>query len=250
MQKDYFVVKDFPSLEGFKPQAKVAQKLKVCIATEEIFGPVRNGGIASTYFHLARNLAASGHEVTVLYLKGQQCENETIEHWIDFYRNLQVTFIPLPKSDFELVCASERWQRRMYDLYYYLQEHDYFDVVHASEWCGAAYYCLLAKRQGIAFQKTLFIIKSSSPWIWNRHYGMQMVNQTEKVTRMFAERKSIELADIVVGGSAHLLCFMEQKGYTLPPGRTFVQSNVVDLEDLDFATDQIINMAISLRVKS
>lgn len=240
MQKDSFLIRNFPSLDIFfhleaeqQSLEKGTKKLRVCIATEEIFGPVRNGGIASTYFHLARILAQQGHNVTVLYLKGRKSENETIEHWIDFYGKLGVDFVPLPHSGLELICSSERWQRPMYDFYYWLKGQEPFDLVHASEWRGGPYYCLLAKQQGLAFEHTLFAIKSSSPWIWNRHYGMQMVNITNKLTVMFAERKSIELADIVIGGSAHLLSFMEYKGYKLPPGRTFVQPNIVDLEDLE-----------------
>ena len=233
MQKDNFKIKSFEGLEGFKVEGEITLRLRICIATEEIFGPVRNGGIASTYFHLARVMAQEGHDVTVLYLKGQKCENETIEHWVNFYRDLGVSFIPLPASNLDLVCPSEHWQRRMYDLYCYLKNQEPFDVVHASEWCGGPYYCLLAKQQGLAFERTLFLIKSSSPWIWNRHYGMQLLKETTKLPRMFAERKAIELADIVIGGSAHLLTFMEQKGYKLPPGRTFVQPNIVDLEDLE-----------------
>ena len=233
MQTDDFEVKSFPSLPRFELENSSKRGLRVCIATEEIFGPVRNGGIASTYYHLARVLSDSGHSVTVLYLKGQVCENQTIEHWIEFYGCLDVRFVPLPAGSFDLICSSPRWQRQMYQLHAWLKDEEPYDVVHTSEWRGGAYYALLAKRLGLAFERTLFLVKTSSPWIWNRHYRMLPLGTKSELARMYPERRVVELADVVIGGSAHLLTFMEEKGYSLPAGRTFVQPNIIDLQDLE-----------------
>ena len=38
---------------------------------------------------------------------------------------------------------------------------------------------------------------------------------------------------MVIGGSAHLLSFMESAGYVLPAGRVFVQPNIVDFSFLN-----------------
>ena len=65
---------------------------------------------------------ACGHSVTVLYLKGQICENETVDHWIEFYGRLGVRFVPLPTGTFELICSSPRWQRQMYQLHAWLKD--------------------------------------------------------------------------------------------------------------------------------
>ena len=233
MQRDEFQIESFPDLSGIRAQGSPGRSLRVCIATEEIFGPVRNGGIASTYYHLARSLVADGHEVTVLYLKGTKCENETVEHWMEFYRRLDVRFVPLPAEPIELVCPSPRWQRPMYELYRWLKSEEPYDIVHTSEWRGGAYYTLLAKRLGLAFERTLFVVKTSSPYIWNRHYRMLPLGDTADLARMYPERRVVELADIVIGGSAHLLTFMKQKGYRLPAHRTFVQPNIIDFQDLN-----------------
>jgi len=235
MQQDSFEIAPFPGLDRFTAAARSRRRLRVCIATEEIFGPVRNGGIASTYYHLARTLAADGHGVTVLYLKGRRCENETIEHWIDFYARLGVTFVPLEEEATPLEGTALNWQGRYWAFYRWLKDQPSFDVVHSSEWRGGACYALQAKRQGLAFRDTLFLVKSSSPWIWNRHYTMRTVESLGQLVCMFAERQSVELADLVIGGSAHLLRFMQHKGYRLPAGRTFVQPNIIDLQELGAA---------------
>ncbi|MEM8695956.1 MAG: glycosyltransferase family 4 protein [Pseudomonadota bacterium] len=231
MQQDRFEIRDFPSLEKFVADGS-DEKLDVLIATEEIIGPVRNGGIASTYYHLARGLAADGHKVTILYLKGREVENETPEHWIDHYARFGIDLVYLPPLDEEISCASTKWQWRWLSFYRWLKTNDRFDIVHTSEWRGGAFYCLQAKRLGLAFQDTLFVMKTSSPYVWNRHYQMRPIDKPELVVAAFAEQKCVEWADIVVGGSAHLLSFMDHIGYALPEGRTYVQPNIVDFSEV------------------
>lgn len=230
MQRDEFDILRFPSLAAH--QSDGTGKLRILIATEEIVGPVRNGGIASTYYHLARGLAAEGHDVTICYLKGREVENETAEHWVAHYAQFGITFVPLPDLGEPLAGASVRWQARWLSFYRWLRDSDRFDIVHSSEWRGGAYYALQAKRLGLAFQDTLFVTKTSSPYIWNRHYQMQPIDNVDLLIASFAEQKCVEWADIVVGGSAHLLSFMDHIGYALPEGRTYVQPNIVDFAEV------------------
>ncbi len=221
----------FPGLSIIQPSTKIpGRRLKICIATEDIVGPIRNGGIGTTYTHLSLLLAESGHDTTILYLRGEHCEEGTIEDSINWYRERGVNFVPVVFHDC-LSSPAQRWIEPMYALYNHLLENKY-DVVHASEWHGSAYLSLLAKRQGIAFSDTVFCIKSSSPWLWNREIQMTKINQLSDMVKMYAERKSIELADLVVGGSAYLLRWMLDHGYHLPAGRTFVQPNVVKPVDI------------------
>ena len=233
MQADPFTVSRYPGLEAFVPTIHAQRRLRVCIATEEIVGPIDNGGIASTYFDLARLLVELGHDVTVLYLKGEVCHNETIEHWVNYYADLGVTFVPLPASEDEYESVAPLWQERLYNAWNWLRDQQTFDVVHTSEWRGGAYYALLAKRQGLAFQDTLFIVKTSSPYIWNRHYQMRFIDNEQMLGVMYPEQMTVELSDMTVGGSAHLLSFMEYMGYSLPEGRTFVQPNVILFDRLN-----------------
>lgn len=231
MQRDAFEVEHYPSLERFRSQFR-ERTLRVLIATEEIIGPVRNGGIASTYYHLARGLARQGHKVTVLYLKGHKVENETPEHWVAHYATFGIEMVFLDFVEQQLVAASERWQRTYYSFYLWLKENDRFDVIHTSEWRGGAFYCLQAKRLGLAFRNTFFIVKTSSPHIWNRHYQMQPIEEPDMMAGSFAEQKCVEWADMVVGGSAHLLSFMKHIGYTIPADRTYVQPNIIDFSEV------------------
>ena len=229
MQKDDFVVRKFPDLSGLTCDGD-GRTLRVCIATEEIVGPVKNGGIATTYYHLARMLQELGHEVTVLYLKGDRVAEKTTDYWVHWYRKLGITFVPLPLEHLPQRGFSTFWLQRYYAFYQWLSERPAFDVVHTSEWRGGAMYVLGAKRLGLAFGDTLFLVKASSPHIWNRHYQMRTIQTDDLTACSFAEQKTIEWADMVIGGSAHLLSFMERIGYLMPEGRVYVQPNVVEFE--------------------
>jgi glycosyltransferase involved in cell wall biosynthesis len=231
MQRDDFKVMRFPGIESVGLSASPS-RLRVAIVTEEIIGPVRNGGIASTYYHLAKGLAAQGHEVHVLFLKGPVVQDETPEFWVQRYAEFGVTLHYLDVSEMPLWCASPNWQRRYASAYEWLRDQEPFDVVHTSEWRGGLVYALMAKRLGLAFRDTLFLVKTSSPHIWNRHYQMLPITDTNLVAAAYAEQKCVELADVVIGGSAHLLSFMDRIGYRLPETNVFVQPNIVDFSNV------------------
>jgi glycosyltransferase involved in cell wall biosynthesis len=207
--------------------------LRFCIATEDIAGPVRNGGIGTTYAHLAEMLAKMGHESTILYLKGDQVETGDLPYWVNHYAERGVRFTPVPdyaaKDRFR--SHADRWMKSPYNMMRWLEAHP-MDVVHVSEWRGCGYLSLAAKRQGVAFADTLFLVKTSSPWMWNRLYGAEALERIDDLAKIHAERRSVELGDVVIGGSIHLLRWMSSQGYRLPAERTFVQPNVISFEDL------------------
>jgi glycosyltransferase involved in cell wall biosynthesis/GT2 family glycosyltransferase len=222
----------FPSIAEIKAiEGRPVRPLKVCIATEDIVGPIRNGGIGTTYTHLSFLLADAGHDVTIFYPRGRHSETNTIDYWVGWYRERGVRFVPLDlPNDFETPAA--RWLRPMLALYDALKA-EHFDMVHVSEWRGLAYLSLLAKKQGLHFQNTLFCTKSSSPYLWNREFMLEPISDTGQLVKIFAERRSIELADMVIGGSRHLLVWMLKHGYLLPNDRTYVHPNVAVFAEID-----------------
>ena len=224
----------FPSLAAYADRPEGNRPIRICIATDQVAGPVRNGGIGNTYAALANLLAEAGFDITVLYLRGSLVETETIEHWVDFYAAKNVKLVPVPDyaSREKFTSDANRWFSGPYNMMRYLVEHP-MDVVHVSEWRGSGYLSLLAKRQGLAFADTLFVVKTSSPWMWNRLYGSHAIEKAEDIVKVHAERRSVELADIVVGGSLHLLRWMSSQGYAIPRKRAFVQPNVATFATLE-----------------
>ncbi|UMG91152.1 glycosyltransferase [Nocardioides sp. TF02-7] len=61
---------------------------------------------------------------------------------------------------------------------------------------------------------------------------MQPITEPNLLAAAYAEQKCVELADRVVGGSAHLLSFMERVGYRIPDDHVHVQPNIVDFSNV------------------
>ncbi len=216
-----------PGLDSLPRFPESTARPRICIASEQFAGPVRNGGIGNTYAALAFMLADAGFDVTALYLRGDFTETHSIDYWIDDFAARGVKLVPVPDyaARENLQTGSDRWMHAPYNMLRYLIDHP-MDVVHVSEWRGSSYLCLLAKRQGLAFADTLFAVKTSSPWVWNRLYGAHVIEKAEDLAKVVAERQSVELADVVIGGSLHLLRWMASQGYAIPRDRAFVQPNV------------------------
>ena len=218
----------FPTLDtdladppGGQP-AGVAKR--ICIATPDILGPVKNGGIGTAYHHLARLLAAWGHDVVIAYVNTNAANPALMAETRAVYEEFGIAFEPIvaqPAAE----SAMARVGAPTWALLEWLRAQDPpFDIVHASDWHGLCYGPLLAKSLGIAFGATHFVIHGHGPALWNVEGNQQLMATEHELGWVFIERRSIELADTVTCGSAHLLGWMRDAGYVLP-ARSFVWAN-------------------------
>ena len=222
----------FPALDADLDGAPPGPPKRVCIATPDILGPIRNGGIGTAYHHVARKLAAWGHEVVIAYVNANAADAEAMAAARDLYAGFGVAFEPIapcPGGDSPLMRApAPTWA-----LLAWLRARERpFDIVHVSEWRGLGYGPLLAKALGLDFGTTHFVVKGSSPTLWSLEGNRQLVSTEAELGWVFMERRSVELADTVICGSAHLLGWMRDAGYDLP-ARAFVWPNIFPAPDPD-----------------
>ena len=201
-----------------------ATRKRVCIATPDIVGPVKNGGIGTAYHHLARLLAGWGHEVVVAYVNGNADEEGLMAEARTFYEGFGVGFepiVPRPASGTALAQVSApTWA-----LYDWLRGSERcFDILHVSDWHGLGYGALLAKSLGLALGGTHIVVHAHGPTLWNVEGNRQLLSNERELGWVFMERRSVELADTLVCGSAHLLGWMREAGYAMP-ARSFVWPN-------------------------
>ena len=204
---------------------------RICIATADILGPVKNGGIGTAYHHLARLLAEWGHEVVIAYVARKATDLRLMEEARALYAGVSVAFEAIaPRSSNRT--ALSRVAAPTWALYDWLREHErqHFDIVHVSERHGLGYGPLLAKSLGLAFGATHFVVKGSSPTLWTVEGNRQFLSKEHELGWVFMERRSIELADTVICGSAHLLGWMREAGYAMP-ARSFVWPNAFPAPD-------------------
>ena len=197
---------------------------RICIATPDILGPVKNGGIGTAYHHLARLLAEWGHEVVIAYVNTNAANPGLMAETRAVYEQFGIAFEPIvaqPAAE----SAMARVGAPTWALLEWLRAQDPpFDIVHASDWHGLCYGPLLAKSLGIAFGASHFVIHGHGPALWNVEGNQQLMATEHELGWVFIERRSVELADTVICGSAHLLGWMRDAGYSLP-ARSFVWPN-------------------------
>ena len=185
-----------------------ARPARVCIASFDFVGPVKNGGVGTAFTSLGEALAAAGHEVTLLYLPGKWCENRTLDYWIEYYAKKHIRFVPMPDSGLPIETT---WHTaKAYEAYLWLQQHP-FDVIHFSEWKGPGYFCLRAKHQDLAFANTLLCVHTHGPTLWHKLSNAEYVTHPADLEADYLERRSARLADVLVSPSQYLLRWMLQQ---------------------------------------
>ncbi len=190
--------------------------LRVCIACNSLLGPgpVRYRRLATHYMGLAEALLSAGHDVTYLYTGGAYSEAEPVEYWVARYAEEGLKVVPLPESDLPInnnpeTCTS-------YLTYKWLQAHDDFDVIHFHEWRGTPYYSLLAKHEGLAFERATLCVGAHSPSSWNKQCNYELIDHVIDLEVDYMERQSVALADVLFSSSRYMLEWLSGKGWSLP----------------------------------
>jgi glycosyltransferase involved in cell wall biosynthesis len=207
---------------------------RVAIASYEFNGIVRNGGIGTACTSLAKALAAEGHEVDLFFTGwADDPSEEAFERWRAHYAAAGAR---LHWFDYSALAA--RYDAPVYSaahslaLYEQLAAHDAqrpYDAIHFVESVGHGFYSLLAKRQGLAFQRATTVVGVHSPRRWMAEAHGELFDSPEYLADEFLERRSLELADVVVSPSAHMLDWLAARGVRLPE-RSYVQQYVTDFD--------------------
>jgi glycosyltransferase involved in cell wall biosynthesis len=196
------------------------EALRIIIATPDLHGPIRNGGIGTAFSALARWLAQTGHEVTILYTLGQYTESEPLAHWEQVYSQLGVTLLALPDelSDGGVMSIEApqfgqiAW--RIHD-WLRIREND-FDLAIFPEWSGGAFHVVQAKRQQMHYHQLQIMINTHSPESWALEGNFALPESPDFLERDFMERKSVEMADWVISPSHYMLDWMRQHRWVVP----------------------------------
>lgn len=212
---------EFPSLPAGQG---MFHPLRICIASYDFVGPVRNGGVGTAFTSLGEALAAAGHDVTLLYLSGDFCENQSLGHWVAEYQKKKIRLVPLAGIR-GLKLGSSFHMARSYEAYLWLR-NEQFDVIHFSEWRAPGYYSLVAKKQGLAFANTTLSVNTHGPTLWSLLGGGDYLTQITDVELDFMERQSVKLADVVISPSHYLFRWMKEQNWELPE-RHYVHQNIL-----------------------
>lgn len=209
--------KEFTSL----PNGEGQFKSRICIFIET---NICDKEIGTVYLNLAETLAIDGHEVTILLTEKAEDQSVFLPALLAGAK-LQI----VPKLSIQNGFTPEQtW--RSYEIYEFLK-HERFDVIHFPDWKGSAYYCVLAKHQGLAFDHTYLVVGAQAPFVWSKLNNFERVRDTVDLEIDFMQRQSVELADIVISPSQFMLNWMIENGWKLPE-KSYVQENIITEREL------------------
>ncbi len=194
---------------------------RVCIATSDLIGPVRNGGVGTACTALAEALAAAGDDVTIVFVG--PFETGDREGWRGHYARKGVTFIAPEAPPFPLEGPDHA--RASYLAFRWLAQQPRFDVIHFPEINGVGFYTLEAKRLGLGFTQTCLAVTLHSPTLWHRLENHEAVVDTEDLVLDFMERECVAHADLLISPTRYLLRWAADWGFVLP-AQVHVQPNL------------------------
>ena len=175
---------------------------RICIVTPDIIGPIRNGGIGTACFHLAKYLSESlGHDVSVLFTG--PVEIGTVAGWRNHYHSAHgIDFYSLndlePESD--LPCHNGHWFITRSQRIHAWLSRQCFDQVHFQEWQANGFIAVQAKRCGLAHDATLLTCTLHSSTEWINEGGRLFVTAPHQETLLkYAERYAARHADMGKG---------------------------------------------------
>lgn len=184
----------------------------ICIATPDVIGPVRNGGIGSACFEIAKVWSKAGHHVTVLFVNASGFSESENEDWRDMYDDLGISFAVCPSDPRTGIPAPLQLP---WNAWQWLKKRD-FDTIYFPEWRGVGLYTIQAKQAGLAFRNTQMIVGAHSPSLWHAAGGMQFPAGFDALFADAAERQSIAFADMVISPSQYMIDYMGEEGWELP----------------------------------
>jgi GT2 family glycosyltransferase/glycosyltransferase involved in cell wall biosynthesis len=181
---------------------------RVCLVATELHGLFKNGGIGTATTYLALALAGDGCEVEVLH-----CGHGTRmqPHWADVYDEAGVRVEHLDRSE----TVNPGFLADSYHVYTTLKDRE-LDLVVFQDWGGLGFCCMNAKAQQLAFRTTDLFHICHGPTPWLREANRSVVFGVDELASTHMERRSAELADVVVSPSAHLPAWMAARGWQLP----------------------------------
>jgi glycosyltransferase involved in cell wall biosynthesis len=206
---------------NLEPAGRASKPMNVCVVSSEFLGPVKTGGLGTATSGLVKQLASDGNRVTLLYtmvVHGKpQSGDQPWTHWVESLRREGITLESISHTG-----DNGAWLEKSWQVKEFIRERD-FDLVYFNEHHGSGYYSLVAKRAGLApFANQLHCVITHGAMEWVAEIDDYYMGQPRDLRWMGLERRSVELADVVIGPSVYLLKQYEKYGWRLPR-QTFQQ---------------------------
>jgi len=171
--------------------------MKIGIATFDFWGLVRNGGIGTSSYLLARLLVKHGHEVHVYFTHAHRPEQMQLFRFFQHhFQNEGIFLHELRNTGLYIEC--DHYAPKASFLLYDQLKSVHHDVLLFPDMSGLGYYCQYAKKKKMAFPNTkIFILAhGSSDWHKNHNEDLQFTLSDKIYSEL--EKQSLLLAEKVI----------------------------------------------------
>lgn len=189
---------------------------RVVIVTPDFVGPVRNGGVGTACFWLARTLSDAGNSVLVLF--SSNIETGTPNQWSDhFQKEHGFSFVhldgwvekELPREKRRRLYPTSDNLKASYLTLQFLKRYQ-CDIVYFQDFLGHGLRTLQYKRAGLGLENTRCVLTLHSSHRWIRQ-GMELIPEDLSELELdFQERECAHLADALVAPSRHMAQWAEK----------------------------------------
>ncbi len=193
-------------------------KKKICIVSDAIFEVPSDNETSIYYGKLALFLKQAGYDVTILLtdIDIKRYKKELVH--LDVFcntSNVNLFLIPSGNSSYFRNKSSEN-QVVSYKIYNWFKTQTKFDVIFFSDYRGYGFYSLLAKHQGLKFQDSKIMVKFFHPTRWKLSTQRMYFDSLSYITTDYMERKSIEMADVLLVTSNNIVNWLNDNKWNLP----------------------------------
>jgi glycosyltransferase involved in cell wall biosynthesis len=208
-------------------RALPARLPSLCIVTNELVGPFKNGGIGTSMTGFAECMVAAGFSVTILYSGGNILTGTARDHWQKKYAEIGITLLWLQREN------TSQLQGPLVDqgfaapyMIYQVLRNSHYDVIQFNDCLGEGFYCLAMKRLGMAFQDSYITVGLHSPAQWVFQINRMLPQHSLASAFNFAEQVSTRCADLLWSPSHYLLDWIQAHEFTIPDA-TYVQQYAI-----------------------
>jgi glycosyltransferase involved in cell wall biosynthesis len=189
-----------------------------CIVTPDFIGPIRNGGIGTACYELARFLSTQGKaRVTILFTSSVVVDSA--DKWSTYYREkhgwrfLSLSDLPpLPTISHH---NSQWFSERSLQIHHWLRDQD-FNQIHFQDWHANGFVPVQAKRAGVAYGNTFLTCAVHSPQEWSEEGNMLFPDGgIEPMLQRHCEKYAASHADVSIFPSRHMLEYVESKTWRI-----------------------------------
>lgn len=198
---------------SFKKELNHTKQLKICFIIDRVIDALN---IDWTFCNLLEKMVKSGYQITLLVLYPQH-----FDHVRQLFLKNDIRLVLLNYSG-PVISSLSPAVHSYHVMHWMLENGAQFDIVHFPLTGGLAYYTLLAKHQGWAFQHIVCCVDSHFSTLWHKHIHKEWIEHIDDLAADFLEKESVRFTDYLISHDEEILNWMKTKGWQLPQHILFV----------------------------